>query len=770
MAKLKKEDLYTFSADGRELICHSPWPPRRCDNMIYNNVYFSQIDQNMGGGQEVCGRHMTEEGWLCSVISDQRVIYVRDDETGEYFSAAYTPVCKPCRSYRCISGLNYHTVENVTAGLKVTWRIFIPVERDPVEVWDVRVENLSRRPRRLSLITEMGMSCDGVDLFGGFLYRRADYRPEVNAIYVLQDGERHQFINFPYHNGFITADRKAVSWCTNRDVFLGPRGSLAAPAALEQDLIPRTVTTRNVPTGSLQIRLTVAPGCCADTRFLAGCCDRPPMIGRLRRKYLGGNLDHDRFFEELRRERARTLANVQIKVPRPELEHRFNIWIKQQIHFGTIHCRWGYKGFRDIVQQAQGILAQDPARARAILLKACAHQYADGFALRGWHPIDPLRYADSAQWMISTLAEYLKETGDFALLDRRVKFYDKGAASVYEHMLRALKRLRTDCGAHGLCLIFFGDWNDSLTGAGRKGKGESVWLSMAFCRSVGLMAELAAHLGRRRDAARLTAWGAEMKQALNRHAWDGGWYLCALDDDGQPIGTRRNPAAKIFLNMQSWAQLGRVCGDERWEKCWRNVRKYLGTGWGLLLNWPTYFKPVPNIGRMSYMRPGTCENGTVYTHGNAFMLMALLERGLADEALGLLEEIAPENPRRPLVNQPTTYYNGCHGPDELFNPGAAEHIWCTGSAAWLYLALTEYILGLRRTYDGLIVKPCFPSKWKEASITRTYRGTTYALTIRNPKRKANAPVVALTVDGKSHPPSQPLPLDGKKHEVIAVLG
>lgn len=766
----QNDDFYSYADDGHELWCNTPEPPRRFDNMLYNDVYFAQIDQCMRGVPEVSGRYMSAEGYFCNVVAAERVVYVRDDDTGRYFSAGFAPVCRPYKSFRCGQGLNYQVVGNVTDGLRVTWRLWIPLGHDPLEIWDVRVTNLGRKPRRLSLVTELGMECDGVDLFGGFLYRRAAFVPRADAIFVQQDGERHQSIDFPAHNAFITVDRPVVSWCTNRDLFIGARGTLAQPEALAHPLLPQHVASRYTPTGSLQVRVTVRPGGSADTRFLVGACDRPARIGQLRRKYLGGNLDRDPRFDAVRRERRETLRNVEVRLPDRALEPRFNSWIKHQIHFGVVHCRWGYKGFRDIVQQAQGVLAQAPDRAQAILRKACAHQYADGFALRGWHPIDPMRYADSAQWMVAAVTEYLKETGDFAFLEEPIGFYDGGEASVYQHLLRAMTRLHTDRGAHGLCLIFFGDWNDSLTGVGRQGKGESVWLSMSFCRCCLLLEELARRLGRDADAAAMHAWYEEMRDNLNRHAWDGGWYVCAFDDDGRAIGTRRNAQGKIFLNMQSWAQLGRVCSDERWDAAWHSVQKHLGTGWGLKLNWPTYTKPEPNVGRMSYMSPGICENGSVYTHGNAFMLMALLERGLADEALGLLREIDPVNARRPVVNQPNLYFNGCLGPDALIGAGMAEHVWCTGSAVWLYLALTEYILGLRRTYDGLVVQPCFPSAWPEASITRTYRGTTYDVTLQNPTRTPNPPVTSILVDGVAHPVAEPLPVDGRKHEVTVRLG
>ncbi len=763
---MRSSDIFAFARDGRELWCNTPEPPRRFDNLLFNERYFSMVDQGMWG----YSLHMTPEGYLATVVAEERIVYVRDDASGDFFSIGFVPTCKPCRSYRCGSGLGYQIVENETAGLKVTWRLYIPAGFDPVEVWDVRVENRSGRKRRLSLFTEAGISLAGMDLYYGIIYRRADYRPGVNAILVRQDAEKHTQIDFPNHNGFLTADRRAVSWTTHRAKFLGRRGNLARPEALSNPAAMRQPTDRFTPTATLQFSFALPPGGRADTRLLAGACDAEPGIARWRRKYLAGNLDADRHFDALSRDRQRMAANIQIESPDKSIEPLFNLWLKQLIQFGAIHTREGYKGFRDIVQQAQGVLTQDPRRAREILLKACRHQYRDGFALRGWHPTDPMRYADSAQWMVSSATEYVKETGDFSLLKERTPFFDRGADTVYGHLLRAMRRLRLDRGAHGLNLIHFGDWNDSLTGVGRKGRGESVWLSMAFCRDCLLMEELALRLGRRADARLMRRWHQDMQTALNRHAWDGAWYLCALDDDGRPVGSKSNPAGKIFLNMQSWAQLGRVCSPARWEQSWANVRRRLDTGWGLMLNHPTYTKPVANVGRLSYLRPGICENGSVYTHGNAFMLLALLERGLADEAWRLLKAIHPANPRRPMVNQVNTYFNGFFGPDAICGPGHGEHAWCTGSAAWLFLAVTEYLFGLRRTYDGLVVRPCLPSGWKRASITRTFRGTTYAVTLLNPGGRANAPVRSIEIDGRAHPAQAPLPMDGKLHRVNVRLG
>jgi cellobiose phosphorylase len=260
-----------------------------------------------------------------------------------------------------------------------------------------------------------------------------------------------------------------------------------------------------------------------------------------------------------------------------------------------------------------------------------------------------------------------------------------------------------------------------------------------------------------------------MAAAINAHAWDGRWYLCALDDDGQPIGSRHNEEGRIFLNMQSWAQLGRVADDDRFKAAWAACREHLDSGWGLMLNWPTYTKPQANVGRLSYLRPGICENGSVYTHGNAFMILALLERGMADDALRVWQDIAPGNLARPTATQPNIFANGYFGPDNDIEVGRAEHMWVTGSASWMFMLMVEHMLGLRRGYDGLRVQPCLPSTWDKAAITRTYRGTTYRVSIVNPGRVQAAAVRSVTVDGREHPIGAVLPLDGGEHDVRVVL-
>ena len=757
---------FEYKAEGKELCIATPEPDRTLHNMLYNPNYLTMLDQSNCG----MAKHMSLAGRNCKVVQNDRFVYVRDAESGEFFSIGFAPVYKEYERYECRAGLNYQVVENVTDGIEAVWRIYVPDGDDPVEVWDVSLRNTGDCVRKMQLFTYVPMNCDGEDLYCGELHRIAEYIPEQQAIFVCMDAPRYlEGVDLPWHNGFLAVNRQPDGWDASLGAVIGSRRTTQNPQVVEQGACTNSKCAMFSPVGTLQVDMELAAGAQDEVRFMIGACDAVPMMDMLCKKYLNGSMDSDFHFDELFRGESNRAVNFQVSTPDEVLNNMINVWSPKQIDYGVVWTRWGFKGYRDIIQQCQGAVIQQPEAALEQLLKACAHQYESGFGLRGWHPIDDLRYADSSQWMIGAFYEYLAETGDFQVLKKNVPFFDQGEASVYEHLRRSLLRLREDRGAHNLNLVFYGDWNDSLTGVCREGRGESVWLSMAFCRSCLILADIAEKIGKDNDADEYRQWQKEMAEAINEHAWDGNWYICALDDDANPIGSQKNDEGKIFLNMQSWAQLGKIVPEERWHKAWESVGEMLDSGWGLMLNWPAYTKYVHNVGRLSSIRPGAAENASVYTHGNAFMLLALLERGMADEAYELWKSVQPGNPERPVLNQPNVFFNGYYGPDSENRVGMGEHAWTTGSAPWMYQCVTEYMLGVRRTLDGLVIKPCLPSAWAEATVLRTYRGTSYDIRITNPGRKAGAAIMSITIDGALHDPSLPLSIDGKNHQVFVVL-
>jgi cellobiose phosphorylase len=363
------------------------------------------------------------------------------------------------------------------------------------------------------------------------------------------------------------------------------------------------------------------------------------------------------------------------------------------------------------------------------------HQYASGMALRGWNPVDQKAYSDSALWLVFTLCSYLKESGDLDFLEESYPYFDEGRDSVLKHVQKALDFLEANRGQHGLCLIKFGDWNDSLTAIGKEGRGESIWLSMAYAEALREMKDLYEELGKEAMATLMEDRYLSIREAVNRHAWDGHWYLRCFDDEGLPIGSASNKQGRIFLNAQSWALISGIATPERAEACIQSADELLATTMGYRLLAPTFMEPEDRIGRISCLEPGICENGTVYSHVNAWMVLGLLRAGKPDKAYEVFRQITPGYPSGanpdPKENMPPYIFaNGYYGPDHRNNPYQMEFTWITGSVAWFYNVLSREMLGVKPGYGGLRLEPRLPSEWDSCQVSRVFRGRHFRISIR----------------------------------------
>lgn len=757
--------------ERREYVITTPETTKSQENFLFNDRYYTCVNQ-CGNGYSRFG---SPDGIYTSIISgpnepyyepsfqvNTRLIYLRDDETGEFWNAGYFPTCRPFQEYEARHGAGYTTVANCTDDVAVTWRLFVPAADDPVEVWTVTVANRGARPRHLSLFAfaELSLRCD-VPLYGheSYLHGLLLQHSHGVAARKVAVGLPH-----PYFSAVFLSSRKPASRDVNWNAFTGRFRTLANPRALETGKCSGAVSSRDRIAGVIHIRHRLAPGRSARTDFLAGAADVSHVereAARYAETYLDGRgRAAERAFTQMREQTERRLARVAVGTPEPRLDELANRWIPQLIEYGASHCRWGIMGYRDIVQQTQGaVMFRSAERIRARLEQVLSFQFASGYAPRGIpiiHEDSGMKYADSAMWLIVAVTEYLKETGDLDFLRRKAPFFKRREATVWNHLERAARALGSQRGPHGLSLIWEGDWNDSLTHVGRRGRGESVWLSQAFCYTCLLMEELARHLGRRGAAARYRAWYEEMGANLNRHAWDGAWYLRCYDDEGGVIGSRTNDQGRIFLNTQSWALLSQTAAADRIGPMIASVKEHLETPWGHLLLSPTYTTKHANIGRLSLVEPGCSENASVYTHGEAFLILGLLLHGRADEAYDCLRRIAPHNPDNPSdAVLPYQLSNGYGGVDHRYEPGRAQYGWITGSGSWLHMALIEFMLGLRRSYEGLLLRPCLPSHWPQASVARRFRGATYEL--HYSREGPGNTVVSASVNGEEHHPSRPLP-------------
>lgn len=772
-----------FDADGTEFVVTEPRTPRAFDNFLWNDALFSNVQQTGVGycdyqvGANEAVQLLTGVGRICDfdvfgrdhLMS--RLVYVRDRDDGAFWTVNGEPVWHPMNAFECRHGLGYSVIASETRAIASSLRLFVPPGDDPVELWTLTIANRGPAPRRLSLFVYNQFQFRfkwGFDSYGDMIFRSSVLDTENNAVVASKHPHRrpHAFLT-----GFLTADTPIAAFDGSRDAFVGAYHTLQNPQAVLRGRCSNTPGSADATIGAAQFDIDLAP--CEERRIdlMLGASDGPAGIARLRAAYFGR---FDAHFEALRREKAALVSCNRISTPDAHLDRLLNGWIKQATLYGATWCRWGWNGYRDIVQHGLGVASFAPGRTRAILLEALRHQFGSGLALRGWNPVDEKPYSDSALWLVFTLVAYLKETGDFALLDCTVPFYDGGEDTVRGHIDRALSFLESNKGGHGLILIKFGDWNDSLTAVGREGRGESVWLSEAYAEAMAQMEELAGALGETAAAADYAARRRSIVDAIRGQAWDGEWFVRCFDDRGEPVGSRRNEQGSIFIEAQAWALIAGVADENRAATLIAACDRLLGTDLGYALLAPTFTKRDDRVGRISCLEPGTCENGTIYSHTNIWMILGLLKYGMTDRALALLRRILPghlsgsaNDPKaRCLPYVPANCY---FGSDHRNNRHQMEFTWITGSVAWFNHVLLQHFLGVRAEYDGLRIDPRLPADWPECRVERRYRGALYRVILRNP-RALTAGRIELMLDGRPVPgnllpPSTP----GAVHDVVATL-
>lgn len=772
-----------FNEDGTEFIVTDPKTPRAFDNFLWNDAVFSNLQQTgvgycdyqVGEGEAI--QLLTGVGRICDfdvfgrdhLMS--RLVYVRDNDNGEFWNVNWEPVQRKPDSYQCRHGLGYTVIESTTAGIESRFRVFVPPGKDPVELWTLTVTNRSSKARKLSLFSYSQFQFKfkwGFDSYGDMFYRSCLLSKEHNALVA----DKHPFRR--PHNflvAFLTADEPIVAFDGTRDAFVGLYNTLQSPDAVVRGRCSNTPGSSDATIGAAQFDLELAPGESKEINLILGATDSAANIGAFRKKYFG---QFEKHLTELKKTKAAMVAQNHAKTPDEHFNRMLNGWIKQATLYGATWCRWGWNGYRDIVQHGFGVVTFEPKRTRAILLEAFAHQFKSGLALRGWNPVDEKPYSDSALWLVFTLIAYLKETGDLALLDEVVPFYDEGSATVKQHILQALNFLESNKGQHGLILIKFGDWNDSLTGVGKQGRGESVWLSEAYAEAMRQMAELAEHQGDKEALKDYRERYDKIKKAINEHAWDGAWFMRCFDDEGQPVGSHINKQAQIFIEAQTWALIAGIADESRTEQTVKSCDERLLTDLGYSMLSPTYTILEDRIGRISSMEPGICENGTIYSHTNVWMILGLLKSGRTDKAYDIFRRITPgyfsgkeNDPKKRCL--PYIYANCYYGPEHRNNKFQMEFSWITGSVAWFNNVLLQHLLGARAEFGGLRIDPRLPSEWKECEVERQYRGATYRITIRNPHGLQGGRV-ELTLDGKPIEGTLlPISSEGKTHTVVATL-
>lgn len=768
-----------FNEDGSEFVITDPKTPRAFDNFLWNDSLFSSVHQTGVGfldyqiGNLEAVKLLTGIGRICDfdvfgrdgLMS--RLVYIRNNKTGEFWNLNWEPVKKEYKKYTCTHGLGYTIINTLVNNLNAEFRIFVPKGKDPLELWTLQFINQGHESSDISIFVYNQFIFTykwGFDSYGDMLFRTSFFSKEHNALIA---NKHPQISPHNFQTAFITADRNIEAFDGSRDAFVGIYNQLNEPVAVMNGQCNNTDSSSDSTIGAVQFNFKLEKDKVQRIQMILGITDQEDKIPVIKQKYLNHIDEH---FLKLKEANQVFIEQNAVKTPDPHLNRMLNIWIKHQTSYGAKWCRWGWMGYRDIVQHGFGVSSFNPQRTKEILIEAFKHQYSNGMALRGWNPVDEKPYSDSALWLVFTLVSFLRETGEMDFLEQQAEYYDAGSDTVLNHIRKALDFLENNKGNHGLCLIKFGDWNDSLTAIGKEGRGESVWLSMAYAEALRQMADLFGYLKKDSDVIEYSSRYENISSAINENAWDGKWYVRCFDDNGRPIGSDKSEEGKIFLNAQSWAMISGIANEERTRQLIESSDEMLSTPMGYRLLAPTFMKPDEHIGRISYLEPGICENGTVYSHVNAWMVLGLLRAGFPDKAYETFKRITPgyvnRNDGQKQNMPPYIYANGYFGPDHKNNKFQMEFTWITGSVAWWYNLLYKEMIGIRPSYSGLAIKPCLPAGWDEVTVKRVFRGKQFNISIH---RSSNVDELMVTLNEQIVPGGIVLFDDCMENNIIHVF-
>ncbi len=807
-----------FDDKAREYVINNPRTPWPWINYLGNEDFFTLISNTAGGYsfyKDAKFRRITRYRYN-NVPMDNggKYFYIKDGDT--IWSPGWKPVKTELDSYECRHGMNYTTIQGTKNGVSAKVLYFVPL-KTWAEVQKLTLTNTSKETKKLKIFSflewclwnaaadmenfQRNFSTGEVEIEGSTIYHKTEYKER-------RDHFAYYSVNVPIQ-GFDT----------DRESFFGLYNDFNDPQVVTEGKPRNTEAHGWSPIASHYLEVELKPGESKDFIFVMGYVENKPeekwesknIINKKKAKETIARFDTvakvDAALADLRKYWDELLSVYSVQSGDEKLDRMVNIWNQYQCMITFCFSRSASffesgigrgMGFRDSNQDLVGFVHQIPERARERIIDIASTQFQDGGCYHQYQPLTKRGnndigggFNDDPMWLILGTISYIKESGDFKILDEMVPFDNDAsvARSLFDHLTVSFDHIVNNLGPHGLPLIGRADWNDCLNlncfsndpnesfqtteNKSEGSKAESLMIAGLFVIYGRDYVELCNKLGKEGEAARAQNHVDKMIEAVKKHGWDGEWFVRAYDYYGNKVGSKENEEGKIFIESQGWCTMAGIGKEEGLcEKALDSVKERLDSKYGIVLNNPAFTKYVIEYGEISTYPPGYKENAGIFCHNNPWIMIGETEIGRGDRAWEYYQKICPsylEDISELHKTEPYVYAQMVAGKD-AFRPGEAKNSWLTGTAAWNFLAISQYILGIRPDYDGLIIDPCIPKDWKGFKIIRKFRGAKYLIEVTNPNGKSKG-VKEVIVDGKTVTSNIiPLFAKGTEHKVKVILG
>ena len=806
-----------FDDEHREYVITDPKTPWPWINYLGNEDFFSLISNTAGGYsfyKDAKFRRLTRYRYN-SVPMDNggRYFYLKDGDT------IWNPGWKPCKTpldfYECRHGMNYTRITGRKNAVEASVLFFVPLHTWG-EVQKLTLQNLGTETKTLKLFSfqewclwnaatdmenfQRNFSTGEVEVEGSVIYHKTEYRERRN------------------HYAFYSVNASIDGYDTDRETFVGLYNEFAEPEAVVEGRARNSFAHGWSPIASHYIEVTLAPGESRDFVFLLGYVENAPeekfagkqTINKEKSLRMIADFDTtakvDRAFDELKAYWDSLLSVFTLKSGNAKLDRMVNIWNQYQCMITFCMSRSASffesgigrgMGFRDSNQDLVGFVHQIPERARARIIDIASTQFPDGGCYHQYQPLSKRGnndigggFNDDPCWLIFGTVAYIKETGDFSILDEMVPFDNQAGSEVtlFEHLKVSMNHVLNNLGPHGLPLIGRADWNDCLNlncfswdpnesfqtteNKSEGSKAESLMIAGLFVVTGKDYVELCRHLGKHEEAERMAQAVSDMEEAVKKHGWDGNWFLRAYDFFGNKIGSHENEEGKIFIESQGWCTMAGIgLEDGLVDKALDSVKERMECEHGIVLNNPAYTTYHVEMGELSSYPEGYKENAGIFCHNNPWVIIGETVAGRGDDAWSHYTKILPSyvEEKHQTLHKVEPYVN-CQmvaGKDAA-RPGEGKNSWLTGTAAWMWYTVSEFILGIKPSYDGLTIDPCLPTSAKEYEVCRKFRGAEYIIKVKNPKG-VNKGVRSLLLDGERME-GNTVPFSEGRHTVEVVMG